>query len=333
MLAPTPLRSAIVNTTIVIPDDYQQASAALAFLHNTPGFDCPALGDLTRDPRADALLATAQGLILIRERTRIDQAFLRRTPALKLISQTGKIASHIDMEACTRAGVAVVEGSGSPVAPAELTWLLIMASRRKLLESVGSLRAGLWQTDIGCAVAGQTLGILGYGKIGKRLARYARAFDMQVQVWGSERAQQEARSEGLMVAQSREALFAGSDVVSVHLRLVEATRGCISLDDLCAMKADALFVNTSRAELVQSGALLAALSQGHPGFAALDVFEQEPVYQPDHPLLTLPNVLCTPHMGYVEQGGYALYFGTAFDNARRFFAGDHRQVLNPAALG
>jgi D-3-phosphoglycerate dehydrogenase len=319
-----------MNTSIVIPDDYQHATSTLAFLHQTPGFVCTVLGDLASDSAAEAALASAQCLILIRERTRIDAAFLRRTPALQLISQTGKIARHIDLEACTRAGVAVVEGSGSPVAPAELTWLLIMASRRKLLSSVNAMRAGLWQTEIGSAVAGQTLGILGYGKIGKRLAQFARAFDMQVQVWGSERAQHEARSQGLLVPASRQAFFASSDVVSVHQRLVDATEGNITLADLSAMKTDALFVNTSRAELVEAGALLTALRQRRPGFAALDVFEQEPVYDPAHSLLQLPNVLCTPHLGYVEQGNYALYFRTAFNNAQRFFQGDHSQILNPA---
>jgi D-3-phosphoglycerate dehydrogenase len=317
---------------ICIPDDYQRASASLPCLHDTPGFVCSTLGDLARDAEAGAALSAAQGLILIRERTLVDEAFLRRTPQLRLLSQTGKLARNIDIEACTRAGVAVVEGTGSPVAPAELTWLLIMASRRKLTQQVDAMKAGHWQTEAGEALCGQTLGILGYGKIGKRVAGYARAFGMQVQVWGSPRARDEARAEGLRVPDSREAFFASSDVLSVHLRLVAETSGAITAADLAAMQPSALFVNTSRAELVQPGALLAALQQGRPGFAALDVYEQEPIYDPQHPLLQRPNVLCTPHLGYAEQASYAHYLETAFNNVIRFFEGDTTQVLNPAAL-
>jgi D-3-phosphoglycerate dehydrogenase len=314
---------------IAIPDDYQRATAQLDFLHDNPAFQCRALGDLADDPHASEVLATAQALILIRERTQIDAAFLRRTPQLKAISQTGKVARNIDLVACQRAGVAVVEGSGSPVAPAELTWLLIMASRRKLVSSVNAMAAGRWQTEIGRAVNRQTIGILGYGKIGKLIAGYARAFSMQVQVWGSERAREEARRDGHSVPADRTALFATSDILSVHLRLVEATAASITQADLLAMKPDALFVNTSRAELVAPGALLHALGQGRPGFAALDVYEQEPVYDPASPLLQMPNVLCTPHLGYVEQASYEAYFRVAFDNLTRFFAGDRSQVINP----
>lgn len=313
---------------IAIPDDYQRATAQLSFLHDNPAFQCRALGHLP-DPHASEVLATAEALILIRERTQIDAAFLRQTPQLKLISQTGKVARNIDLAACQRAGVAVVEGTGSPVAPAELTWLLIMASRRKLVSSVNAMAAGRWQTEIGRAVNRQTLGILGYGKIGKLIAGYARAFTLQVQVWGSERAREEALRDGLSVPADRAALFATSDILSVHLRLVDATESSISEADLLAMKPDALFVNTSRAELVAPGALLNALGQGRPGFAALDVYEQEPVYDPASPLLQMPNVLCTPHLGYVEQASYEAYFRVAFDNLTRFFAGDRSQVINP----
>lgn len=233
------------------------------------------------------------------------------------------------MDACTRAGVAVVEGVGSAVAPAELTWLLIMAAKRKLVPAVNAMSAGQWQTNMGEALAGQTIGILGYGKIGKRIAGYAQAFGMKVQVWGSERARTEAGEQGLLVPGSREAFFASSDVLTVHQRLVAATEGNITAVDLACMKPSALFVNTSRAELVEAGALLKALQQVRPGFAALDVYEQEPVYDPAHPLLQLPNVLCTPHLGYVERASYELYFQVAFDNVLSFFGGDRRHVLNP----
>lgn len=318
---------------VCIPDDYQLATAGLDCLHSHSAFHCTAVEDISRDPAADKALAKAQTLILIRERTVVDAAFLQRTPQLKLISQTGKIARNIDLAACSRAGVAVVEGVGSPIAPAELTWLLIMAARRKFVQAVNAMRAGHWQAELGQGVNNQTLGILGYGKIGKRIAAYAKAFGMQVQVWGSDRARQEAQQEGLIVPASREAFFAGSDVITVHQRLVDETQGNITLADLVQMKPDALFVNTSRAELVAADALLNALRQGRPGFAALDVFEAEPIYDPAHPLLSMPNVLCTPHIGYVEKDSYTLYFKTAFDNVVHFFDGDRSHVINPEALG
>lgn len=318
---------------ILIPDDYQAATQTLDYLHNTPGFTTRIMGDLERSANVDEALSNADALILIRERTVVDAAFLRRTPNLKLISQTGKIAPHIDIDACTEAGVAVVEGVGSPVAPAELTWLLIMAAQRQFVPAVNAMVAGHWQVNIGRAVAGQTLGILGFGKIGKRIARYAQAFDMKVQVWGSPRAQHEAQDLGLSVPASRTEFFASSDIVTVHQRLVPKTKGNVTYADLTAMKPTALFVNTSRAELVEPEALLRALDNGTPGFAALDVFEQEPIYDPNHPLLKRPNVLCSPHLGYVEQAGYDLYVRTAFDNVVKFFAGEREHVLNSDAIG
>ncbi len=320
-----------MSLSVLIPDDYTLASNAIAFLHDTPGVTTRALGDLARVDAAGEL-STADALILIRERTRIDAAFLQAAPQLKVISQTGKVARNIDLDACTRAGVAVLEGIGSPTAPAELAWLLIMASRRCLVDAVNGMKAGQWQTAIGETVAGQTLGILGFGKIGKKVASFGAAFGMTVLVWGSERARREARESGYEVAVSREALFAGADVLSVHQRLVAETSAGIGAADLAAMKPTALFVNISRAELVEAGALQAALSAGRPGFAALDVFESEPVYAPDHPLLAMPNVLCTPHIGYAEKTSYQLYFRSAFDNLLAFFAGDHSGVINPAAL-
>lgn len=313
---------------IVIPDDYQLATQQLGFLQHNDKFHCSALGDLSKDLRADQELSCAEALILIRERTIIDEAFLRRTPHLKLISQTGKLARNVDIDACTRAGVAIVEGIGSPIAPAELTWLLIMASRRKLVSSVNAMAEGYWQTEIGSAVHNQVIGILGYGKIGKRLASFAAVFGMQVQVWGSLRAQEEARAAGWVVPASREQFFATSDVITVHQRLVAATEGNITSADLALMKTNALFVNTSRAELVCEGALYKALKQGRPGFAALDVYEQEPLYNTNNPYLQMPNVLCTPHLGYVEKASYSLYFRTAFDNVIRFFEGDASHVIN-----
>lgn len=313
---------------VLIPDDYQLATTSLNFLQSNDKYSCVSVGDLSKTPHIENQLATAQALILIRERTVIDDAFLRRTPNLKLISQTGRLARNVDIDACTRAGVAIVEGIGSPVAPAELTWLLIMASRRKLISSVDAMKKGLWQTEMGSAVNNQLIGILGYGKIGKKIANYAQAFGMRVQIWGSERAQEEARAVGLHVPENREQFFSTSDILTVHQRLVAQTEGNITLSDLSKMKGDALFVNTSRAELVSDGALYEALRQGRPGYAALDVYEQEPVYDTDNPFLHMPNVLCTPHLGYVEKAGYELYFKAAFENVVRFFEGDTTHVIN-----
>ncbi|MFB9157702.1 D-2-hydroxyacid dehydrogenase family protein [Chromobacterium violaceum] len=317
---------------LLIPDDYQNIGPELAELHRDPGYRCASVGDLARLPDADAVLAETHALLLIRERTMVDAALLARMPALKLVSQTGKLARNIDVDACTRAGVAVVEGSGSPHAPAELAWLLIMAARRRLAENIDSLKRGDWQGPVGHIVRSQTLGILGFGKIGKLVAGYGRAFGMDVLVWGSERARAEALAEGCRAASSREAFFAEADIVTLHQRLVPATAGNVTLADLSAMKPDALLVNTSRAELIAPGALEAALAAGRPGFAALDVFEQEPVYDADHPLLRRPNVLCTPHLGYAEADSYRQYLEIAYRNAVRFFDGDTSHVLNPEAL-
>jgi D-3-phosphoglycerate dehydrogenase len=217
--------------------------------------------------------------------------------------------------------VTVVEGTGSPIAAAELTWALILNARRQLREAMNGLYAGHWQVNLGQRLYGQTLGIWGYGKIGQRLARYARAFDMQVLVWGSEASRQAAIADGYEAAPAREAFFEQADVLSLHLRLLPATRHCVSAADLARMKPDALLVNTSRAELIAPGALLDALDRGRPGQAALDVFEQEPILQADHPLLTHPRVLCTPHLGYVEKHSYEAYFGEAFANVRAFAMG------------
>lgn len=317
---------------LLIPDDYQNIGPELAELRQDPGCRCASVGDLSRLPDADAVLAETDALLLIRERTVVDAALLARMPALKLISQTGKLARNIDVDACTRAGVAVVEGSGSPHAPAELAWLLIMAARRRLEENMASLRAGRWQGPVGHAVRGQTLGILGFGKIGKLVAGYGRAFGMEILVWGSERAREEAQALGYRAAASREAFFADADVVTLHQRLLPATAGNVTRADLSAMKPDALLVNTSRAELIAPGALEAALDAGRPGFAALDVFEQEPIYDAGHPLLRRPNVLCTPHLGYAEADSYRQYLEIAYRNALRFFEGDASHVLNPEAL-
>ena len=322
---------------IVIPDDYQDAVrgldcyASLADHHVTVYCDPPASFD-----ELVVRLRDAEALVLIRERTAIDSALLERLPRLKLISQTGKISNHIDLPACTNFGVAVAEGVGSPVAPAELCWALIMASSRRLPEYREAMRAGHWQATgdrrLGRILQGLTLGIWGYGKIGRLVAGYGRAFGMEVLVWGRGASREEAQAHGHRAATDRAEFFAESDVLSLHLRLTEATRGCVGLDDLRRMKPDALFVNISRAELVAAGALEEALSAGRPGFAALDVYEREPMLGTEQRLVTMDNVLCTPHIGYVEKASYELYFGRAFANVLAFAGGRPQNIANPSSL-
>jgi len=270
--------------------------------------------------------------VLTRERTEISATLLQQLPKLRLISQTGRAGSHIDIDACTERGIAVTETSSTGIPAAELTWALVLASRRHLVAEANRLRNGLWQGHLGRQLHGATLGIWGYGRIGKQVAAYGKAFGMRVWIWGSETSRTQARHDGFEAAPSRQAFFAESDVISLHLRLVRATRGLISHADLRLMKPSALFVNTSRAELLQAGALESAVRHGRPGFAAIDVFESEPILGARHPLLHLSNVLCTPHIGFVERDHYESLYGQAFDNISRYLDGDHSMLLNPGAM-
>ena len=300
---------------VVIPDDYQDAVRHLDCFAKLSGHDVTIYNDTVKD--VDALaerFKDADALVLIRERTSIDDELLSRLPKLKLISQTGRGATHIDVDACKRRGVEVAVGTGSPYAPAELTFALILAAMRRIPQEVASLRSGGWQQLLGTTLRGRTLGIYGYGKIGSLVAGFGRAFGMRVLVWGREGSQSRARNDGFEVGP----LFAESDVLSLHLRLTDETRGIVTAADLAQMKPDALLVNTSRAELIERGALVDALRAGRPGFAAVDVYEEEPVV--DDPLVSMPNVICTPHLGYVEKDSYELYFGQAFDNVNAFAA-------------
>ncbi|MFZ6798895.1 D-2-hydroxyacid dehydrogenase family protein [Undibacterium sp. Di24W] len=271
-------------------------------------------------------LASFDALVLIRERTLLNRALMSKLPNLKLISQTGKVAGNVDISAAAEFGITVLEGNGDPTAPAELTWALIMASSRKITNYTQHLQDGLWQTasihpqynQLGRVLKGRQLGIWGYGRIGKLVAGYARAFGMRVVIWGSEASREQAEQDGYRSSASRQEFFETSDVISLHLRLHPTTRGIVQLSDLQRMKSDALIVNTSRAELIETDALTQALSQGRPGFAALDVFENEPLPK-DYALRSRENVLLTPHLGYVERDSYELYFGTAFQNIIDFF--------------
>jgi D-3-phosphoglycerate dehydrogenase len=322
---------------IAILDDYQDSVRHLDCFKLLDGHEVTVFTHSVRGVgQLAARLAPFDALVLIRERTSLNAALLAKLPNLKLISQTGKVSGNIDVAAATARGIAIAEGVGSPVAPAELTWTLIMAARRKIAAYAAQLKAGTWQSTsddpawntLGTVLKGRTLAIWGYGKIGRLIAGYAKAFDMRVLVWGSEKSREAARADGHDAADSRESFFADADIVTLHLRLADATRALVTLDDLQRMKPDALFVNTSRADLVAEGALEAALGQGRPGGAALDVFYMEPL-PADSPLLRMPNVLATPHLGYVEKDSYELYFGMALQNIVDFTQGRCGKLLNP----
>jgi D-3-phosphoglycerate dehydrogenase len=329
---------------IAILDDYQDAVRKLNCFHLLADHDVKVFNNTVRGlGQLASRLTEVDALVLIRERTRITSQLLDKLPHLRMISQTGKVSSHIDLGACTERGIAVLEGSGSPVAPAELTWALIMAAQRRIPQYVANLKQGAWQQSglktsvlppnfgLGQVLRGQTLGIWGYGKIGRLVAGYGKAFGMNVLIWGREHSREAAIADGYSVAESRDALFEQSDVLSLHLRLHDDTRGVVRMDDLMRMKPTALFVNTSRADLLEENALVHALAHNRPGMVAIDVFESEPILQ-GYGLLRMENVICTPHLGYVERESYELYFTQAFQNILAFDKGDASSVANREAL-
>jgi D-3-phosphoglycerate dehydrogenase len=329
---------------IVILDDYQDVVRKLNCSNKLEAYPAKVYTNTIKGVgQLSVRLKDAEILVLIRERTHITRQLIEKLPKLKMISQTGKIGSHVDVTACTERGIVVAEGAGSPVAPAEMTWALIMAAMRRLPQYINNLKHGAWQQSglkssamptnfaLGQVLKGKTLGIWGYGKIGQLLASYGKAFGMRILLWGSEASRASAVEHGFEAALSREEFFSQSDIVSLHLRLNDATRGIVTLDDLQSMKTTSLLVNTSRAELIAPDALMAGLNRGRPGMAAIDVFESEPILQ-GHALLRLENCICTPHIGYVEQESYELYFGTAFDNVVNFIKGTPTNIVNPGAL-
>ncbi len=329
---------------IIILDDYQDAVRKLPCAAMLEPFNAKVFTNTVKGiGQLSVRLKDADVLVLIRERTQFPRLLLEKLPKLKLIAQTGRVGAHIDVEACTRLGIAVAEGVGSPTAPAELTWALIMAAMRRLPQYIGNLKHGAWQQaglkaasmppnfGLGMVLKGRTLGIWGYGKIGRIVAGYGRAFGMTVLVWGSEGSRERAVADGHLAAASCEQFFETCDVISLHLRLADETRGVVRLDALTRMKPTALLVNTSRAELIEEGALVSALNRGRPGMAAIDVFESEPILQ-GHPLLRLENAVCTPHIGYVETDSYELYFRAAFENVVNFINGSPSHIVNPDAL-
>jgi D-3-phosphoglycerate dehydrogenase len=320
---------------VAILDDYFDTLATLECFEKLRDHEVTVWKDHVQD--VDALadrLSEAEALVLIRERTEISGQLLERLPKLRLISQRS-VYPHIDVDACTRLGV-VVSSDLHPGAPsyaaAELTWGLVLAAMRQIPQQVASLKAGAWQCGVGRTLRFKKLGIYGYGRIGSVVAGYGRAFGMEVVVWASEAGRARARCDGLAVADSKRALFESCDVVSLHMRLLDATRGIVTLAELSSMQPTALLLNTSRAGLIQPGALVAALHAGRPGMAAVDVYEHEPLRDVDDPLLTMNNVICTPHIGYVTRDEWELQFSEVFDQINTFAAGAPTNVVNPAVL-
>ena len=317
---------------IAILDDYFDTIRTLSCFRKLDGHEVTVWNDHTQDTDAlAARLEDAEVLVLIRERTQIQEPLLARLDALRLISQRS-VYPHIDIDACTRRGVIVSsdQHAGSPsFATAELTWGLIIAAIRQLPQAMYALRAGTWQIGVGNTLRGKTLGIYGYGRIGATVAGYGRAFGMNVLVWARDTSLQRARDDGYDVAQSKRAFLEACDVVSLHMRLVKETRGIVTRDDLSCMKSTALLVNTSRAPLIEPGALVDALRAGRPGMAAVDVYEDEPLRDPNHPLLNMDNVVCTPHIGYVTREEYEIQFSDIFDQITAYASGSPINVVNP----
>jgi D-3-phosphoglycerate dehydrogenase / 2-oxoglutarate reductase len=321
---------------IAVLDDYLGTLPTLACFAKLNGHDVRVWNDHVDD--VDVLaerLSDTEALVLIRERTRISGALLERLPRLRLISQRSAYP-HIDVDACTRLGIVVSSDlhSGTPsYATAELTWALVLAAMRQIPRQTAALRRGDWQVDIGRTLRSKTLGIYGYGRIGTVVAGYGRAFGMNVQTWGSDASLARARADGYTVAPSKAAFFETSDIVSLHLRLLDATRGVVTAADLARMRPTALLVNTSRAGLIEPGALVAALQAGRPGMAAVDVYDIEPLPDTSDPLLHLDTVVCTPHIGYVTLDEWELQFSDVFDQILAYAAGQPINVVNPDVLG
>ena len=321
---------------ISILDDYHDTVRTLACFGKLAGHEVTIWNDHVQDNDVLAQrLADAEVLVLIRERTAIRAPLIERLPKLRLISQRS-VYPHIDVDACTRRGV-IVSSSQHPGTPsyatAELTWGLIIAAMRQIPQQMASLKAGRWQLGVGTTLRKKVLGIYGYGRIGATVAGYGRGFGMNVLAWAREGSLARARADGYATARSKEEFFAQCDVITLHMRLVDATRGIVHAADLARMKPTALLVNTSRAPLIEPGALVAALRAGRPGFAAVDVYEHEPMVDTSHPLLHMDNVVCTPHLGYVSRDEYEVQFADIFDQIAAYAAAAPINVVNPEVLG
>jgi D-3-phosphoglycerate dehydrogenase / 2-oxoglutarate reductase len=320
---------------IAILDDYHDTVRGLRCFAKLAGHDVTIWNDHVQDTDAlAARLADTEALVLIRERTQIRAPLIERLPRLRLISQRS-VYPHIDVDACTRRGVVVSSSQHAGVpsfAAAELTWGLIIAAVRQIPQQMASLKAGNWQIGVGTTLRHKTLGIYGYGRIGAAVAGYGKAFGMNVLVWAREATLIKARADGYATAPSKAAFFEQCDAITLHMRLVGATRGIVTAADLARMKPAALIVNTSRAGLIEPGALVNALRAGRPGMAAVDVFEEEPMRDTTHPLLNMANVVCTPHLGYVSRDEYEVQFTDIFDQINAYAAGSPNNVVNPQAL-
>jgi D-3-phosphoglycerate dehydrogenase / 2-oxoglutarate reductase len=320
---------------VAILDDYFDTIRTLPCFAKLAAHDVTIWNDHVQD--VDALaerLRDTEALVLIRERTQIRTPLLERLPKLRLISQRS-VYPHIDIDTCTRLGIIVSSSQhwGTPsYATAELAFALMLAALRQIPQQMASLKAGHWQMAVGTTMREKTLGIFGYGRIGRAVAEYGRAFGMHVLIWAREASRAKAHADGWATATSKENFFETCDIVTLHMRLVEATRHIVTRSDLARMKPTALIVNTSRAPLIESGALEAALEAGRPGMAAVDVYDEEPLLDPQHPLLRLSNVICTPHIGYVTREEWELQFSDVFDQINTYAAGAPINVVNPQVL-
>jgi D-3-phosphoglycerate dehydrogenase len=319
---------------IAIPDDYHGLVPKLDCFRRLAGHEVRVFRDVA--PTLDVMagnLRDAEVIVPIRERSRFTRELIAQLPRLKLISQTGRSAHHVDIAACTERGIAVCSGThASPYTVSEQTWALILAALRRIPEETALMKRGQWRESLSLGLHGRTLGVYGFGKIGSLIAATGASFGMRVLVWGRDSTLARAKAAGYAIAAGKNELFEQSDVLSLMLRLTDATRGSVTAEDLARMKPSALLVNTARAELIAPGALVEALKRGRPGFAAVDVYDHEPVVGGDHPLLRLDNALCTPHSAWLEKDTYELYFGEAFDQVLAFVAGKPVNLLNPQVL-
>lgn len=320
---------------IAVIDDYQDAFRTLKCYPKLKDHEVMVYTDTEKEPaRLAERLKDVEAVVLTQQRSRFPRAVIERLPKLRLISQTGRAAAHIDVRACTERGIIVsAGGAGNPVATAELTWALILAALRHVPYEVKRLREGHWQSTLGVSVKGKSLGVYAFGRIGSLVANVGRAFGARVVCWGREASTGRARQAGYEIAKDRRTFFGEADILSLHIPLNNETRGIVTREDLSCMKPTALIVNTSRAGLIAEGALVEALKAGRPGSAAVDVYEEEPVTGADHPLLKMDNVVCTPHLGYVEKDTYEEYYGVVVEQILAFAAGSPLHVVNPEALG
>ena len=318
---------------ITILDDYQDIVEKLDCFLLLNGQNVNILHMSEKNPKKLAkLIADSEIIVLTRERTEISEQLLNYLPNLKLISQTGKISNHLNLEICTKYKVAVAEGVGSPIAPTELAWALLMNTVRKIPQAIEGMKKGKWQINIGSTINGKTIGIWGYGKIGQRIAQYAKVFGAKVLVWGSESSQNKAIMDGFQKANSKNEFFETADIITLHLRLNEYTFGIVKESDIMRMKINSVLINTARAEIIEKDGLINTLKSRKDILVGVDVYENEPIYNVDFELLKMDNVICTPHLGYVEENGYELYFRKAFENVINYINGNPTNIANPEVL-